>query len=157
MGIRNACKALIVSDGKFLLNHYLQEDGTEYYDLPGGGQEQYETLEEAVVRESREETGFQVEVVRLAAIEEEIYQDPQIRRRFPDYAHRVHFVFLARPVNPIRWEAKEPDVHQVGCRWITPAELEGLPTRPADLAVRIPEILASSGIVHFPPLFPETL
>lgn len=157
MGIRNACKALIESDGKFLLNHYLQEDGTEYYDLPGGGQEQYETLEEAVVRECREETGFDVEVVRLAAIEEEIYQDPEIRRRFPEYAHRIHFIFLTRPANRIRWEATEPDFHQVGCRWMTSGEMADVPTRPADLAARIPEILASSGILHFPALYPETL
>ena len=81
MGIRNAARAIIVNDGKILLNKNQNSlgdmcfgisKGAVYYDLPGGGQNQYETLEEAVIRECLEETGYITAVERLAAVYEEI-------------------------------------------------------------------------------------
>lgn len=40
-------------------------DQHHYYTLPGGGVEVHETIEEAVIREIKEETSLDVEVIRL--------------------------------------------------------------------------------------------
>ena len=67
MSIRSAAKAIIIKDNQILLNRCRHKDGSIYYDLPGGGQHPYESLEDAVRREVMEETGFEVSVRRFAA------------------------------------------------------------------------------------------
>ena len=59
MAIRNTAKALLVSNGRILVNRCVTQEGGVYYDLPGGGQHMLETMEEAVIREVLEETGRQ--------------------------------------------------------------------------------------------------
>jgi len=63
MSIRNAAKALIVNDNKILLNRCQNSTGYSlgevceneiYFDLPGGGQNKYETMIEPVKRECLE-------------------------------------------------------------------------------------------------------
>ena len=58
--IRHSGRGLVISDGKVLLSH---ERNTGVYMSPGGGWEDGETLAECCVRELREETGYEVEVV----------------------------------------------------------------------------------------------
>ena len=58
MAIRCASKAIIIEKGFVLLNRCKGEDGDIYYDLPGGGQKQYESMEQTVIREVKEETGY---------------------------------------------------------------------------------------------------
>ena len=82
MSIRSGAKAIIIKDGRVLLNRCRHEDGTIYYDLPGGGQHPYESLEDAVRREVMEETGFEVSVLRFAALAEEIYTDEGLRTHY---------------------------------------------------------------------------
>ena len=48
MSIRSAAKAIIIKDDQILLNRCRHKDGSIYYDLPGGGQHKYESLEAAV-------------------------------------------------------------------------------------------------------------
>ena len=57
MAIRNAAKAIILHNDKILVNRCITENNEVYYDLPGGGQNQFETMEDAVIREVLEETG----------------------------------------------------------------------------------------------------
>lgn len=95
--IRNSAKAFVYAGGKLLLNSHQDSTGQEYFDLPGGGQNPYETMEEAVVREVLEETGLTVEPVRFLALAEEIFTSEDMRRRFPDYCHRTMHIFLVRP------------------------------------------------------------
>ncbi len=67
---RVAVSALIFDGGRILLA--LRRD-IDWWNLPGGGMEQGETVEEAVLREVREETGLQVAVERLVGV----YSKPQ--------------------------------------------------------------------------------
>ena len=51
MSIRSTVKAIIINDNKVLLNRCFDENNGYYYSLPGGGQNQYETLHDAIIRE----------------------------------------------------------------------------------------------------------
>lgn len=78
--------ALIVGkDGRILLVKSHKWMGK--YSVPGGHIELGETMEKAVVREVREETGLDVEVVRLLLVQEAI---------FPSEFHDAdnHFIFF---------------------------------------------------------------
>lgn len=63
--------AVILQGGKILLIHRIKLD-RDYFVLPGGTVEEGETDEEAVVREAKEETGFDVAIKeRLGEIYDE--------------------------------------------------------------------------------------
>jgi 8-oxo-dGTP diphosphatase len=63
--------ALIFDDeGRILMGHRRDVD---WWNLPGGGMEAGETVDEALCREVREETGLEVEVERLVGV----YSKPQ--------------------------------------------------------------------------------
>ena len=66
--VRIAAYGVIVRDGELLLSHW-NEDGRTGWTLPGGGLEDYETAEDAAVREIREETGYDAELVTLLGID----------------------------------------------------------------------------------------
>ncbi len=118
MGVRSTVKAIILDRGKILLNQCYDEVIGTYYSLPGGGQNQYETMHDALVRECAEETGYRVEPVRFAALLEEINTDAALRSAHPDYAHKMLHVFVCRLASPIPTAPTERDVAQVRCEWI---------------------------------------
>lgn len=60
---RNRAVAIVLKDDALLVIHRLSE-GQEYYTLPGGGVEQDETIEQAVVREVSEEASLNIELGR---------------------------------------------------------------------------------------------
>jgi mutator protein MutT len=70
---RRAAAAAVVfnNEGRILL--HLRTDNA-HWGLPGGSIETGETAEEAIVREVKEETGYDVAVVRLIGI----YSDPKL-------------------------------------------------------------------------------
>lgn len=146
--IRNSAKAFLVYQGKLLLNSHLDSSGAVYYDLPGGGQNPFETMEEAVVREVLEETGFTVRPVRFLALAEEIFTSPQMRERFPEYCHRMMHIFLAELISNIPQAKAELDFQQTGSAWVTPEEAENLPLVPTQLQGRVAEVLASPSPVY---------
>ena len=67
--IRVSTKALILRDNAILLVEYDDESGL-HYNMPGGGVEPDETLEEALKREVQEETCAEVEIGRPLIITE---------------------------------------------------------------------------------------
>src|SRR5690349_5001110 len=68
--MRSGAAAAIFDDAGRLLLQRRSDNG--YWGLPGGGMDLGESVAQTVVREVREETGYEVEVVRLIGI----YSDP---------------------------------------------------------------------------------
>jgi ADP-ribose pyrophosphatase YjhB (NUDIX family) len=153
MAIRNAAKAIIIKDSKILLIKYLNRYQEAYFELPGGGQLQYETMEDAVIRECREETGYKVNVIRLAAVAEEIFDDPYIRNNFPDYVHRIHHIFIAEITGDQAGVATEKDFHQEDIVWMELSEVKDITLLPRSLKENLDKILGSDlplylGTIH---------
>lgn len=123
MSIRCASKAIIINNGAVLLNKCKNEEGHIYYDLPGGGQNVYESLEEALVREVKEETGYDVRVDKFVALAEEIYTSTDLRERFPEYTHRVFHIFKASLISDKQDAPTEIDFATEGSIWISINEL----------------------------------
>lgn len=61
---RIGCRGIVMKDSGILLVHELKND---FFMIPGGGQEEGETLEECCVRELQEETGYVVKVCQEGA------------------------------------------------------------------------------------------
>jgi len=118
-----AVSAAIVRDGKFLIVRRARPPADGLFSLPGGVVEVGEKLTEAVMREVAEETSMSIEPVALAGFRETVVRDAQ------DRVER-HFVILCFAA---RWLAGEPALNEElsEARWITPAEICGLPTTPA--------------------------
>ena len=131
--VRSTVKAIILHDGKVLLNRCRDENNGDYYSLPGGGQEQYETLGDALKRECLEETGYSVEPVRFAALMEEICRDPFIRETYPQYAHKMLHIFLCRLVNENRIAPTETDDMQIDIEWIPVNDVEKINLLPVEV------------------------
>lgn len=62
------CAVVFDQDGRILL----KKDPERGWELPGGHAENGESIPEAVIREVREETGIEIEVVRLCGITQDI-------------------------------------------------------------------------------------
>lgn len=112
MAIRNSAKALVIKDGKILLNRCRSRFGL-YYALPGGGQKVGETLGEAIGRELLEETGLTVTPQRLAGVYEQITQ-----RRDGGPDHKLYFLFLCALSDAERKKPTERDAYQLSSEWV---------------------------------------
>lgn len=148
MAIRSAAKAVVIRDGMVLLNRCRHEDGDIYYDLPGGGQEQYESLEDAVRREVMEETGYTVDEMCFAALAEDIYLDDDIRRDYTDYSHRVYHIFAASITDAPRKEPTEVDWGMEKSVWVPVGEVKELKeTYPGRLSELVENIINGAPVM----------
>lgn len=136
--IRNSAKAVIVEHDRVLLTKNADREGY-FYLFPGGGQEKFETLQEAVVRECMEEIGRLVHVEDIVFVREYIGRNHQFAEWDSD-AHQVEFYFRCRLAEEEvcgRFEGSNPDSDQVGVEWVELSRLEEIRLYPAMLGVRL--------------------
>jgi 8-oxo-dGTP diphosphatase len=110
-----AVSAAIFRNGQVLVVRRARKPALNLYTLPGGVVEAGEALADAVVREVREETALEIELVGLAGHREVIARDAkgQVER---------HFVIMSFAA---RWRGGEPVLNNEldDARWLDPPEL----------------------------------
>ena len=145
--IRSTAKAMIINDGKILLNRCYDSNNGHYYSLPGGGQHTYETLCDALIRECEEETGYEVKPLRFAALCEEICMAENFREAYPDYAHKMYHIFICELSGGIVKEPTEKDSMQIGSGWIDIEALRNIRLLPNVVGAQITNVLAGGAPV----------
>lgn len=148
--MRSEVKALLIREGRILLNRCRDESGSLYYTLPGGGQQPFEPMEKTLTREVWEETGWHIRVGRLAAVAEEISENPSERADYPEYAHRIHHIFLAECEGPMAETPTGKDSEQEGSGWFPLQQAQRLPLWPPQLRGRLENILYAPGAQFLP-------
>jgi len=134
-GIRNAPRALILRDDRILLLKKHDDIRGDRYALPGGAQESGETLEQALVRECREEIGCDVMIRDLVHVAD--YFKPRATVP-PSTRQLVEFLFLCDVPGDYRARnGHRPDKHQVDVVWMPVSDLAEIPLLPRALARRL--------------------
>ncbi len=124
---RPSVHAAIVRDNHALLVLRKGEPFAGRWGLPGGALELGETLETALTREVREETGLEVRPVRVIDVRDAIHRDPDGRIRF-------HYLVLFMTAVPTGGRLRAAD--DAGeARWVSPEELRQLPLVPGVTAI----------------------
>lgn len=110
------------SRGRILMIH---KTDNNLWALPGGGHEIGESIAETVVREVKEETGYDVEVETITGT----YTDPRHVMKYDDGEVRQQFsiAFRARLLGgEARTSSESREV-----LWLSPQEIEGLDVHPS--------------------------
>ena len=116
--IRNSAKAIIVRNNQLLTLKCI-DMGTIFYQLPGGGQQNGETLTNALKRECLEEISAEVAVGDLLFIREYIGG-----KHGPEW-HQVEFMFsCALPDSVECKQGTEPDKVQIAIEWLPLEQLD---------------------------------
>lgn len=123
MIINNSIKAIIIDGTRLLTVKMRDENGNEYYTLPGGKQNPDELMIDALKREVKEETGYNVEAKSLLFI----------REAFKEENHRIEFMFICDTVGEAELDKLEYDANQVGTKWLSIDNITHEDLRPAEL------------------------
>ncbi|MGZ3790464.1 MAG: NUDIX domain-containing protein [Bacteriovorax sp.] len=120
--IRNSAKAIILEKDKILLIKISNKEN-KYFILPGGGQEKFETLQQTVIRECMEETGYHVKVLDIMFIRDYIARNHEFALINPEF-HQVEFMFNCRiDHEKEKRECTVLDHDQVGIEWVALNEI----------------------------------
>ena len=119
--IRISTKALILRDNAILLVEYDDESGL-HYNMPGGGVEPDETLEETLKREVQEETCAEVEIGRPLIITE---YEPKRNAFWGGTRHSLTVIFECKLTGDTEPQMPQnPDPNQTAVKWIPLVDLE---------------------------------
>ena len=122
--IRNSIKAIIIENGKILVNRCDFKDGLVTYIFSGGGQEPGETFAEALQRECYEELGAKVVIGELVWIREYIGKNHEFSEWDYD-VHQIEYYFKCQLETPIDLDkATQLDTAQVGVDWLDLSKLK---------------------------------
>jgi 8-oxo-dGTP diphosphatase len=145
--VRVSAKAIIIAGGKILLLKHEDKDG-DWYSLPGGGQENGETLIEALIRECQEEINATVEVKDILFIRDYIGKNHEFKDEEEPGTHQVEIMFecsITDTYLPVA--GANPDSTQKEVLWVDLAELSNLRFYPKQMITVLQSISTSqSGI-----------
>tara|TARA_Y100000310_G_scaffold328062_1_gene395456 strand:+ start:5630 stop:6037 length:408 start_codon:yes stop_codon:yes gene_type:complete len=103
---------VIIEDGKLLVN---KDDKDDFYKIPGGTVEEGESLEEACIREVREENGGEIEIVGpLSPMI--LWENPQTKKKMTIVL--IHYLAKLKnkgnlaPIEPVK-EVKWLDLNEI--------------------------------------------
>jgi ADP-ribose pyrophosphatase YjhB (NUDIX family) len=119
-------RAVIVRDGKLLMDRTRHWERKPFYWLPGGGLEPGETSEECLCRELMEEAAVEIEVGRLVYVSENLYVESG------DYRHELILYRLAQIVSGPSGKPSDERLHE----WHVPGSQPG-PLMPAEVAAEL--------------------
>jgi 8-oxo-dGTP diphosphatase len=120
IGIRAA--TVTIKDNKVLLVNSKYDDG-EYYLFPGGGVEHGETIREAAIRETLEETGINIDIKKVLHINEFIYRNNWDKRS-------ITIFFLSEVNSKDEREVLDDEGKIKEVVWVDLKDLEKIDIRP---------------------------
>jgi 8-oxo-dGTP diphosphatase len=110
---------LIEKDGKFLLGKRNKATGNGLWVIPGGGVDFGETTQQAAIREIKEETNLDIELLNLICHKEVIATHANY--------HSVVFFYKAKPLHSNIWASD--DLSEI--KYLTIEEIKQLTTAPS--------------------------
>jgi 8-oxo-dGTP diphosphatase len=145
-------RAVIVDKDKVLLLR-AEEPGRVYYFLPGGHVQHGERLQDAVLREVKEETGLNVEIERALGMREFIAaRHARLAKNVPQSHHVVAVIFLCRvkgnTVGKFTVDSGAGGV--IGMEWVELGKVNGLELHPPHLRDLLVQGLARQDFRFWP-------
>lgn len=125
---------ILEHNGKYLV---VKMDENKFYCLPGGHVELDEDTDSAVLREMREELGFEVKIKNLISINQNFFKTSEGK---PFHEIGFYYVVVAKnenDVNPNDYEREEIDkgeLRHLKFKWVTPQQLKEISFRPPFVA-----------------------
>ncbi len=133
-------RAVIVKEGHILLCKTTGLD-PDFYFLPGGHIEHGESAKSAMLRELKEEIGFEIKINRFLGCLEYSF-DPNVKQHAKCHTHEYNFIFEANSsLLPAPHVALKQFEKHIKIIWIPINQLEKVDLRPESLKTFIPKWL----------------